>query len=88
MHSLGLSRAKTNQATRLKQLESDKDAHSAHTSSAFRYLLSSSIKTEQSAPKQKQPIPGLQFAEVMYADDMRIFGCAFSKLISSYMRHK
>ena len=32
------------------------------------------IKTELNTPKQKEPIPGLEFAEVMYADDTLIFG--------------
>ena len=37
----GESRVKTNPNTRLKKLESDKDAHSAHTCSALCYLLCS-----------------------------------------------
>ena len=32
------------------------------------------IKLKLTTPKQKQPIPGINFAEIMYADDTLVFG--------------
>ena len=36
--------------------------------------LFSDIKTKLNTPKQKEPIRGIRFAEVLYADDTLIFG--------------
>ena len=32
------------------------------------------IKSVLNTPKQKEPIPGLPYAEILYADDTLIFG--------------
>ena len=32
------------------------------------------IRTKLNTPKQKEPIPGIEFAEVLYADDTLVFG--------------
>ena len=90
MHSLGLSRAKTNQNNRFKKLVSDKDADLAHTFSAFCYLLSAILqdsKTELNTHKQKEPTPGLQFSEVMYADDTLICGTHTPTIQQPHMRY-
>ena len=34
----------------------------------------SDVKERMSTPKQREPIPGIQYSEVLYADDTLVFG--------------
>ena len=45
----------------------------------------SDIKERMSTPKQREPIPGIQYSEVLYADDTLVFG-TYTKHINMLIR--